>query len=210
MTHAPGQRRAAPLPPDERRAALVAATLPLITKYGTAVSTRQIAEAAGIAEGTIFRAFPDKESLVDACVEAAFDPVPAVKELLDIDIALPLAERVEAIATILHRRLAAVIAVMVATRLRRLPGDEPGATAGARRSASEAVHREVARLLEPDRARLRLTPEQVAKMLRMMMFASAHPGIADGKPLSPKEISAVILDGVRVHDAHLHEGDMPC
>jgi len=209
-SHDRSPRRAAPLPPGERRAALVAATIPLITQFGTAVSTRQIAEAAGVAEGTIFRAFPDKESLISACVEAAFDPAPTVEELRKVGVELPLAERVETIAAILHGRLSAVIAVMVATRLRRPPGDERGATAGARRTASEAVHREVARLLEPDRARLRLAPEQVARVLRMMLFAGAHPGIADGKPLSPKEISAVILDGVRIGDAHTHEGGTPC
>src|SRR5690349_3699156 len=47
----PMSERARPLPPAERRAALVAATLPLISEHGPAVSTRQIAVAAGVAEG---------------------------------------------------------------------------------------------------------------------------------------------------------------
>ncbi|MCU1430433.1 MAG: DNA-binding transcriptional regulator, AcrR family, partial [Actinomycetia bacterium] len=36
---------------------IVAATLPLLLEHGDRVTSRQIAEAAGIAEGTIFRAF---------------------------------------------------------------------------------------------------------------------------------------------------------
>jgi AcrR family transcriptional regulator len=45
--------------PDDRRRAIVAAVVPLLLEHGDDVSTRQIADAAGIAEGTIFRVFPD-------------------------------------------------------------------------------------------------------------------------------------------------------
>ncbi len=50
--------------PEDRRAALIAATIPLLREHGLDVSTRQIAQAAGVAEGTIFGVFPDKNSLV--------------------------------------------------------------------------------------------------------------------------------------------------
>ena len=53
--------RAAPLPPDERRRRLVEATLPLLVEHGRGVTSRQIAEAAGVAEGTVFRAFESKD-----------------------------------------------------------------------------------------------------------------------------------------------------
>ncbi len=66
--------RAAPLPKDERRRALMDATLPLLREHGLATSTRQIAEAAQVAEGTIFRVFASKADLVHATIADAVSP----------------------------------------------------------------------------------------------------------------------------------------
>ena len=82
--------RAVALPPDQRREALVQATLPLLLVHGRAVTTRQIAEAAGVAEGTIFRVFDSKDELVEAAVRQAFVPGRLANELDDIDPAAPL------------------------------------------------------------------------------------------------------------------------
>ena len=63
--------------PDERRRAIVDAVVPLLLQHGDDVTTKQIAEAAGIAEGTIFRVFPDKAALLMAVAEETIEPVPA-------------------------------------------------------------------------------------------------------------------------------------
>ena len=98
--------RAAPLPLDERRAALIAATEPLLEHFGRDVSTRQIAEAAGIAEGTIFRAFATKEALIDAVLEDAFDSRRTCDELARSIRTLGLEEPLVAAVTLLQERLA--------------------------------------------------------------------------------------------------------
>ena len=73
----PARGRAAPLPPDERRAAILLAVRPVILARGAAVTSRELAEAAGVAEGTLFRVFTDKVTLVREAVLAAVDPADA-------------------------------------------------------------------------------------------------------------------------------------
>src|SRR5262245_24959130 len=96
--------RAAALPAEERRAAILDATVPLLVEHGTEVTTRQIAEAAGIAEGTIFRVFADKESLVDAAIEQAYDPTTLVDQIAAIDRSADLATRCELAVGLLQER----------------------------------------------------------------------------------------------------------
>lgn len=69
---------------DRTRARLIEATLRVVADVGYArASTRAIAEAAGVAEGTIYRHFPDKTSLFFA---AALEPSAS---MLDWVAALP-------------------------------------------------------------------------------------------------------------------------
>lgn len=67
------RRRAPAMSQEERRAAIVRSTLPLLIEHGSTVSTSQIASAAGIAEGTVFRAFKDKQDLLVACMQAGMN-----------------------------------------------------------------------------------------------------------------------------------------
>lgn len=206
---APLSRRAAPLPPDERRAALVAAALPLILEHGTRVSTREIALAAGVAEGTIFRAFPDKASLIEATVHAAFDPGPLLAELRKVDPAMPLRPKLLAITRVVQERLRRVIGLMSALELRHPPESDEG-HGDSRRATSQRVLETVAGLLEPDANQLRMAPLEVARFLRLLAFSGTHPRITDGNPLTADEIVAVLLDGVRRHDAPPTESDPSC
>ena len=189
--------------PDDRRAAIVAATLPLVLRHGYAVTTRQIAQAAEIAEGTIFRVFPDKESVVQAVVAEAFDPAPTLRDLAGVDRTLPLRERLTAAVTVLQRRLTEVFGLLNALGWTGPPHKE-GRAAGARHPPDRANPTEinerfraaVADLIGPDECRLRVPATELAHVLRLLVFSGTHPLIADGRQLSAEQIVAVLLDGL--------------
>lgn len=54
---------------DDRRAQIIGAVTPAVLELGAAITSRQLAEAAGVSEGTLFKAFGDKESLLTELVE---------------------------------------------------------------------------------------------------------------------------------------------
>jgi len=182
-------QRAAALPPDERRAAIVDATLPLLLEHGTAVTTRMIAVAAGIAEGTIFRVFPDKDSLIRAVVDKAFDQAPTDEALAEVDLDQPFEQRLIAGVTIIQARLANI------WRLIANVGDDK--VPSARRRPAPDIPGLIA-LFEPEADHLRHPPIEAARMLRALTLACSHPAVVVDQPMSPDDIVSLMLDGIRV------------
>ena len=183
--------------PAQRRAAIVDAARPLVMRYGSAVTTRQIAEAGGIAEGTIFRVFPDKESVVQAVVAEVFDPSSTLRELAAVDRGLPLRERLTVAVTVLQRRLSHVFGLLDALGWMRPP--EPGE---ADRKAhppvglNDAFRAAMVDIVGADERALRVPATELAHVLRLLVFSGTHPMIADGSPLTAEQIVTILLDGL--------------
>ncbi|MFD8195303.1 TetR/AcrR family transcriptional regulator [Streptomyces wuyuanensis] len=186
------RRRAPGMSPEQRREMIIQSAIPLIAEYGAAVTTAKIARAAGIGEGTIFRVFADKDELLQACVAEALSPEHAVRELDAIDVSQPLSDRLAEAAEALQAHMSRMGAIVGS--LGHRGGKHPGTVRGAGRDESTIrIRAALAELLEPDRAALRRSPEQVAALFFGLLFA--QPRTEDEPDLTPQELVEVFLHG---------------
>jgi AcrR family transcriptional regulator len=191
------RQRVAALSPDERRAALIAATIPLLREHGTQVSTRQIAQAAGVAEGTIFGVFKDKVSLLRAAVLRALDPGPVLGELRAIDPALPLRDRLVRAVRLVREHVADHGAILHVVHGGLFVDDRHGFVEVM--AIRHLIVNEVSSLIEPDARLLRRSP-LIATRLVMALVAGppgGHLGVPD-QPLADDEIVSIVLDGLLI------------
>lgn len=187
--------RAPALPLDARREALIEATLPLLYQHGRSVTTRLIAEAAGVAEGTIFRAFATKDELIDAAIVHAFKPGAFLETLDEIDAALPLRDRLVAITRVMQQRFLASFGLIRALGLSGPPAHVKADVEG-RRAWRAQASAAIAEFLEPDAHRLRVAPLELVRVLWLLTFSGSHAEITDGHLMTAEEIVDTLLYGL--------------
>ena len=189
---------------EQRREMIVAAALPLVAEYGATVTTSQIARAAGIGEATIFRAFTDKEELLDACMAEAVRPDHAVREIASIPLDQPLDARLAEAADALGAHLArmgTLAGALYASGRRRpqRPADEESdrPPAAGREESMAVIRAAVADLFEPGDA-LRVPPEDAAAIFLGLLFTRPREGESGG--LSAERLVEVFLHGALAKD----------
>jgi AcrR family transcriptional regulator len=178
-------KRAPALAPDERRAMIVAAAVPLLVEHGDRFTTRQVAEAAGIAEGTIFRVFADKDEIIRAVVEAALDPAPLEAALDAIADGLDFEAHLAAAVEIMQQRVIDVWRVMSSVG--------PRFHESTRRPMADSDA--LVRLFDANRTHITVDPIVAARLLRALTLSTTHPMLA-GEPRSPSDLVQLFLHGV--------------
>ena len=165
----PTRERAPRMSPEARRTAIVAAALPLVVRHGSGVLTADIAAAAGIAEGTIFRVFPDKEALLAACLAAVADTTEVHRKLGEIDDETLESAVTHSIEIVLAHLATAMPVVMRVTTT----GPTPRAARGLRAQLTDQTRTELATVLEAYADRLCVPIEEAAGILHVLVLGAA-------------------------------------
>jgi AcrR family transcriptional regulator len=187
---------------ERTRAKLIDATLAVVAEVGYArASTRAIAHAADVAEGTLYRHFPDKASLFFA---AALHGSPAVLEWVQElpsragsdTVEANLVEALERLSTLQERVLPLEIAIrsdpeLAAQRLAMLQreGPLPG--------PPRAIAGYLAAEQRLGRVRSDIDPDEVAVMLLALLFGLAIASIEGSSALPRERIASSVHVFVR-------------
>jgi AcrR family transcriptional regulator len=187
--------------PDQRRRAIVDVVVPLLLEHGVGrVTSKQIAEAAGIAEGTIFRVFEDLDAVGLATAEQTLDPEVELAELhAALEGVTDLRSKILRAADHLLERSQRVMAVLMVLRgiwmhdKTHSPGKPPQFMIDANRALMSGL----TELFEPHADELSVEPETAAAVLRTLVLGSRHPGAHADFLLTPDDVADVMLDGIR-------------
>jgi AcrR family transcriptional regulator len=192
--------------PDDRRQAIVEALIPLLVERGSEVTTKEIAQAAGIAEGTIFRVFADKRTLFLAAAEEAMNPAGG-EHAFDSALAgvTDLREGVIVVTNRVLDRMRLTMSVMMAVRPQLIAAFHEEKAAGRKPEmgppafvlkAQDDLNRRLTRLFAPYADRLAVDPGTAATALRSLIFGSHRPELGMSPALTADQIADLLLGGV--------------
>lgn len=182
--------RATPLPPAERREAILDAVIPLVLDEGRSVRTRQIAEASGIAEGTIYKVFASKDELIDEAIQRALAPDALFSGLAALPAATELDQTTEQLVGYLQSHVQLTHRLMAL--LPRTGDNEHGHDKAGHRDTGARLVAAIAEALEPHSAQLRVPTAAAAQTILALSFGSAFSRTTS----EPPHVVGVLLHGI--------------
>ncbi|SJN42724.1 Transcriptional regulator, TetR family [Microbacterium esteraromaticum] len=181
--------RASPMTIEQRREMIATAAIPLFIEQGSSVTTKQLADHLGIAEGTIFRAYGDKDALIRAVVDVFFDHandtlVPEISTA-----GLSIEERLHAVIRHARGRAKGMFAMLSLLD----PGE---ARQYMKRRPSGGFEETAAQIFTADAAQLQIPPRKLGALIRLLVIAASAPQLGDGAALSDEELVDFALYGI--------------
>lgn len=166
--------------------------------HGAGFTTKQVAEAAGVAEGTVFRVFSSKQDLLDAVIDDVLDPGPMVRAIQEFPEDPDLPARVTRIVRLLHDNIAGVAALFAA--LHAMPSPDVAlhhhGTKHPMSSRISALQDVLEETLTPWAAQLRTDLPRAAAFIRSVSLATYHPMFSDHIHIAPDEVAGLLVHGL--------------
>ena len=182
---------------DDRRRAILEVVVPLLIEKGSAVTTAEMAAAGGIAEGTIFRVFPDKSAVILEAVKAAMDPTPVADAISAISRSAPMRAQLAEAARVLRDYFNRLMALGEPLRSVSAPSGARQRDVGRLiKTSSAVISTALTALFERHRAALRVPPSAAVAAFRGFMFATSHPLLPPGERLAVEDAVSILLDGI--------------
>ncbi len=185
----------------DRRRAILNVVVPLLAEKGSSLTTAQVARAAHIAEGTIFRVFPDKSALIYEAVKATMDPTAVADAIRAIGAAAPmrvqLAEAVRVLRDYFNQMTGLGESLRSASAL---PGARQRDVGRLIKESSIVISAALVELFERHRAELRVSPSTATAAFRGLVFASAHPLLPPRERLAMEDTVNILLSGIAKHE----------
>ncbi|GGI13480.1 hypothetical protein GCM10007377_06170 [Galliscardovia ingluviei] len=216
----PAHRKRAPsMSVDERREAILRAVGPHVVNAQMKLSTRELAQYAGVAEGTLFRVFKDKQDLLQQAfhseLERMIEDDAWEKRLAKVQSSTDVQDRVEACLTVLLELFddwSAIIITMRQTMLTQQHQhrynashhDEQATHATDHTSMAQLyqrlmlrVNQELQHQLQPVADQLSVPVEQAAAFIHMMMTAQSLATLHhQNTGLTTHQLARTIVHGI--------------
>lgn len=187
--------------PLDRRQAIISATTDLVLEHGPEATTRQIADACGIAEGTLFRVFESKDDILAAVVEQLLDPRFVIDEIAALPPTDHAADTIRALVAVVEGSTTRIRSVMMALHSAQNESDRRRHHGPRDKTKffddQAAVGRSMAGVLSAHEGELRVDPATAAMFIRTMVFAAnlpAGPDLNDPRVFTDLLVHALVKE----------------